>query len=409
MGISTAAILFVLGVLAVAAFTLLRHRHEITASALTAPDRLRRAAMQLRMGLAESPDRTESPKTAALCEELGAVMQELSLRTVDAEAPNETISSYRQAIEAFRAHARRVKGDELEIHLGLVLYDFGLRAVDSAKLRESAELLKKFLAPRKGKWPFQLPREFYQAALAGALARLGMRLGDDSLLWEALPLCAPSRASSAGKAFKPPLFPVDAVAADPLTTIGRALGDRTVLIDSIGASRRAIAAKRKIGVPHMLAASLDELGKALTALAELDGKPGHAEEALASLEDALANVDARERPVSWGEIHINRGRALTLVGRLTADPATLTRALTSFQSALGVFSSDAVPYQRADALAALGDALLALATLRKDEGIGGLAADAYRKAEAIFERGDLAGDLARLRDRIVAAEALRTG
>ena len=410
MGIDTAAVLFVLGVLAVAAFALLRHRREITASAITAPDRLRRAATQLRTGLEPKQGGAVNPKAAELYEELGAVMQELSLRSVDAEAPDEAISSYRQAAGAFRANGRRMKGDEVESHLGLVLYDFGLRTVESANLRECEQLLANSLAPRKGKWPFRLPREFYQAARAGALARLGTRLGDESLLWDALPLCAPSRKNtSSAKKFKPPLFAVDAVAGGALAVIGHALGDRSVLIDAIEANRRAIKTEKGLGVPHMLAASQDELAKALAALGEIDQEPAMLQEAIQVFDDSLGNLDFGERPVSWGEVQINKGRALTALGKLGKDPAILSGALVSFQDALGVFSTESAPYLRADALDALGDALFALASLRKDTDIAGLAADAFRKAEAILQGGDLTGALARVRGNIETAEALCRG
>lgn len=407
MDINTASVLFVLGVLAVAAFMLLRHRREITASAITAPDRLRRAATRLRTGLEPKQDGAVSPKAAELHEELGAVMQELSMRTVDAEAPDEAISSYRQAAGTFRANGRRMKGDELDIHLGLLLYDFGLRAVESTKLRESDRVLANSLAPRKGKWPFQLPREFYQAARAGALAKLGTRLGDESMLWEALPLCASIRKStSSGKTFKPPMFAVDAVAGGALAVIGRALGDRSALIDAIEANRRAIKVKKGLGVPHMLAASQDELGKSLAALGEFDQKPATVQEGVEAFEDSLGNLDSGERPVSWGEVRINMGRAQTALGKLKEEPAILSAALVSFRDALSVFNTDSAPFLRADALDALGDALFALASLRGDADIAVLAADAYRKAEAILQQGDLTGALARVRGNMEAAEAL---
>jgi len=409
-GFEAVAILFVLATLAIAAFALLRHRRAITTSSVTAPDRLRNAATHLRTGLESMPQSGGSTKVAELHEELGAVMQELSSRTVDAEAPDEAINSYRQAAGAFRANGRRMKGDELDIHLGLLLYDFGLRAVESAKLRESEHVFEKFLAHKKGKWPFQLPREFYQAARAGALTELGVRLGDESLLWEALPLCASIRKStSSGKTFKPPMFAVDAVAGGALTVIGRALGDRSALIDAIEANRRAIKAKKGLGVPHMLAASQDSLGQALAALGELERKTETVQEAVEAYEESLENIDFDERPASWGQVQAHLGRSLTALGRLQEDPALLSRALVTYQNALAVFSTESLPFFRADALDALGEVLFALARLRRDSDIAGLAIDAHRKSETILQSGDLTGALARVRGNIEAAEALSIG
>lgn len=401
------ATLFVLATLVIAAYALLWHRRAIINSGFTAPDRLRRVAAQLRTRLELQQGAGPNTKSADRYEEFGAVMQELSLRTADPDSADEAISSYRQAVVAFGAEGKGRKGNMIDIHVGLLLHEFGLRSIDSDKLRECSEVLAKFLAPRKGKWPFQLPRQFYQVARAGALAKLGARIGDVSLLREALPLCAPSRKSVAKGKFKPPLFNVDAAAGYAMTVIGRELGDRAVLIDSVEASRRAIEAKKALGVPILLASSQDELGQALSALGDLDRDSGSVREAIELFEEALKNLSPNERPASRGEVQINKGRALTVLGKLEQDQAILSRALESHRDALGVFNSDWAPFQRADALDAMGEALFALANLRNEPDIATLAAESHRKAEAILRRGDLAGSLARVRRNIAAAEALR--
>lgn len=403
------AALFVLATLVIAGLTLMRHRRAIAASTVAASERLRRAAARLRPGLESNQGGEPDPRTANRYEEFGAVMHELSLRSFEPEAPDEAISSFRQAAEAFRAGGKVRKGNEVEIQTGLLLHDYGLRSIDTEKLRECSQVLAKFLAPRKGKWLFRLPREFYQAAQAGALANLGLRIGDLSLLHEALPLCAPSRKSLAKGKFRPPAFAVDSVAGDTLRIIGREFGDRGILIDSIEAARRAIEAKKKIGVPNMLASSQDELGKALSDLGELTRDPEPVREAIEAFEEALRNLNVEERPVSWGEVHINMGRALTVLGKLENDPKMLSRALESYRDALDVISTDWAPFLRADALDAMGETLSALAGLREIQDIARLAAESHRKAEAILLRGDMVGTLARVRRNIEAAEVVQAG
>ena len=373
------------------------------------PETLRREAAKLRSRLSSRQGKRPDRKTAETYEELGSVMSELSLHFVDTEALNEAIVSYRRAAEAYRAAGMDEKCSEVEFNLGAQLCELGGRLINSAEIQEGDQLLAKILAAGKDKWLLRLPLGFCQAARANVLAELGVRLGDEKLFLDALPLCALSRAAEGGAKFKPPVTAADALAGHALTVIGRELADRSVLLDAVDSTRRAMQAKDDKGNRNMLAVSQSNLGIALTTLGEFDRNPEMLEEAAQIFAESLECRSFGEWPVSWAGTMLYKARALTALGRLTRDPAKLSHAIETCGDALDVFSADSAPLPRAETLHALGDAQLALADLRNDPDGATLAAESFLKAEAILQRGDLTGSLARVRRSLAVAVELKGG
>lgn len=387
-------------------FVLPWHLRRTSLSLLGDTEGLRQEAARLRADLRARQDDRPGRKSAELYEELGSVMSALSLRSADTEAVNEAIASYRQAAEAYRAAGMDGKSSEAEFNLGAQLCELGVRSINSAELREADRLLASVLAPGKDEWPLRLPIQFCQAARASVLAALGVRLGDEKLFGDALPLCAASRGGADGMKLEPPGPAIDAIAGGTLTVVGRELADRAILVDAVDATRRAMEAKDDKGSPVILATSQVNLGEAMAALGEFDRKQEMLEHAVGLFEDSLEYFESDEWPDYWAGAMFHKGCALTALGKLTKDPEALSHALALHSDALGVFRA---PYPRAATLLARGEAQLALADLRSDPDGAALAAESLSEAEAILRDGDLVGSLARVRLGLAAAEALKGG
>ncbi len=196
--------------------------------------------------------------------------------------------------------------------------------------------------------------------------------------------------------------------AQTLTALGNEFGLRDALLEATEHFRALLGSISRGSEPLKWAEVQQNLGTALSLLAERESETVRLEEAIAAYRAALEEFKRESVPLDWALTQNNLGNALSVLWQRLGETARLAEAVAAYRAALEERTRERVPLDWAMTQNNLANALVSLGeresgTVRLEEAVV-----AYRAALEEYDREDLPRDWAMTQNNLGKA-LLRLG
>jgi len=324
---------------------------------------------------------------------LGAALFTLGQRDSGTQVLEDAVAAYRAALQEYTRERAPLMWGLTQNNLANALQVLGEREPDTARLREAVDAYRATLEERtRERVPLQWAETEHN--LGSALLVLGERES------------APARMREAVEAYRAALeertrerVPLDwAVSQNNLGNALQSLGvdlqargrmeeGAARLEEAVVAYRAALAERTRERVPLDWAMTNNNLGNALSTLAESGNGIAQLEEAVAAYDSALQEWTRERVPLLWATAQGNLGNALFALGLRENGTARLSAAVAAFRASLEERTRERVPLDWGTTQSNLGRALAELGWRSRSRDMVsegrtaiGLAREVYRAA-----------------------------